>query len=58
MTVHEQLGRFWKGTHQLVKPLARSLVKGGVGDRSDRGNLWLVPGLALLLFVVIWTAKL
>jgi len=41
-----------------LKRLARPLLKDGIGDRMDRGNLWIVPGFTLFAFSLLWCAKL
>lgn len=41
-----------------LKRLVRPLLKDGIGDRMDRGNLWIVPGFTLFAFSLLWCAKL
>uniref|UniRef100_A0A915D5K0 Innexin n=1 Tax=Ditylenchus dipsaci TaxID=166011 RepID=A0A915D5K0_9BILA len=41
-----------------LSKLARPLLKDGIGDKMDKGNLWLVPGFTIFAFAILWTAKL
>ncbi|KAL3076337.1 hypothetical protein niasHS_013608 [Heterodera schachtii] len=52
------LGHLWRGTTGKLRALARPLLKDGIGDRMDKGNLWVVPGFTLLVFAILWTTKL
>uniref|UniRef100_A0A914HMK1 Innexin n=1 Tax=Globodera rostochiensis TaxID=31243 RepID=A0A914HMK1_GLORO len=52
------LDHLWRGTTRKLRALARPLLKDGIGDRMDKGNLWVVPGFTLLVFGILWTTKL
>jgi hypothetical protein len=54
----EYLNKLWRGTGSKLKALAKPLIKDGIGDRMDRGNLWVVPGFTILVFAILWTTKL
>uniref|UniRef100_A0A914KIS1 Innexin n=2 Tax=Meloidogyne incognita TaxID=6306 RepID=A0A914KIS1_MELIC len=41
-----------------LKRLSRPLISGGIGDKMDKGNLWIVPGFTILIFACLWTTKL
>jgi hypothetical protein len=41
-----------------LKKLAKPLIGGGIGDKMDKGNLWIVPGFTVLVFACLWTTKL
>jgi len=42
---------------RLQKAIA-PLLKDGIGDKMDKGNLWIVPGLTLFIFAILWCTKL
>uniref|UniRef100_A0A914I5F9 Innexin n=1 Tax=Globodera rostochiensis TaxID=31243 RepID=A0A914I5F9_GLORO len=48
----------WLHIGGRLKKLARGLVKDGIGDKMDKGNLWIVPGFTILVFAGLWTTKL
>ncbi|KAL3096299.1 hypothetical protein niasHS_004937 [Heterodera schachtii] len=48
----------WTHIGGRMKKLARGLVKDGIGDKMDKGNLWIVPGFTILVFAGLWTTKL
>uniref|UniRef100_A0A183CFN7 Innexin n=1 Tax=Globodera pallida TaxID=36090 RepID=A0A183CFN7_GLOPA len=52
------LDHLWRGTSRKLRAMARPLLKDGIGDRMDKGNLWVVPGFTLLVFAILWTTKL
>nr|CAD2171990.1 unnamed protein product [Meloidogyne enterolobii] len=54
----EYLNHLWKGGSGKLKALARPLLKDGIGDRMDKGNLWVIPGFTMFVFAVLWTTKL
>uniref|UniRef100_A0A914QZW0 Uncharacterized protein n=1 Tax=Panagrolaimus davidi TaxID=227884 RepID=A0A914QZW0_9BILA len=47
-----------KNVHGRFKKLLTPLLKDGIGDKMDKGNLWIVPGFTVLAFAVLWTTKL
>ena len=54
----DYLSHLWKGGTGKLKALVRPLLKDGIGDRMDKGNLWVVPGFTLFVFAILWTTKL
>jgi hypothetical protein len=52
------LKKLSKNVGGKLKKLARPLIGGGIGDKTDKGNLWVVPGFTLLVFAGLWTTKL
>jgi hypothetical protein len=44
-----------KSTGSKLKTL---VIKGGIGDHMDRGNLCVVPGFTFLVFGILWATKL
>lgn len=58
MLGRDYLNHVWKGTGGKLKNLVKPLLKDGIGDKMDKGNLWVVPGFTLLVFAILWTTKL
>lgn len=54
----DYLSKLGKGLNGKFKSLFAPLLKDGIGDRMDKGNLWIVPGFTVLAFAVLWTTKL
>uniref|UniRef100_A0A915D6J5 Innexin n=1 Tax=Ditylenchus dipsaci TaxID=166011 RepID=A0A915D6J5_9BILA len=54
----EYLGKMTGQMTGKLKKLTRPLLKDGIGDKMDKGNLWLVPGFTMFAFAVLWTIKL
>lgn len=52
------LKKLHKNIGGKLKKLSRPLIAGGIGDKMDKGNLWIVPGFTLLVFACLWTTKL
>ena len=47
-----------KYTNDALKKLVNPLFKDGIGDKMDKGNLWIVPGFTIFAFAILWTTKL
>ncbi|KAI1699587.1 innexin domain-containing protein [Ditylenchus destructor] len=54
----EYLNKIGGELRSKLKKAVRPLLKDGIGDRMDKGNLWLVPGFTIFAFAILWTAKL
>lgn len=54
----DYLSKIGKTLNGRFKKLLNPLFKDGIGDKMDKGNLWIVPGFTILAFAILWTTKL
>jgi hypothetical protein len=54
----DHLNKLSKNINGRFKKVLTPLLKDGIGDKMDKGNLWIVPGFTVLAFAVLWTTKL
>lgn len=53
MLGRDYLNHVWKGTGGKLKALVRPLLKDGIGDRMDKGNLYVFLTNSLIKFSLI-----
>lgn len=58
MVGYEYISKLGGNLRGTIKKAVKPLLKDGIGDTMDKGNLWIVPGFTLLAFAVLWTTKL
>lgn len=58
MVGYEYISKLGNSLGGKLKNLAKPLLKDGIGDHMDKGNLWIVPGFTILAFSVLWATKL
>ncbi|KAH7724106.1 innexin family protein [Aphelenchoides avenae] len=58
MIGYEYISKLGNSLGGKLKNLAKPLLKDGIGDTMDKGNLWIVPGFTILAFSVLWATKL
>ncbi|KAH7707152.1 innexin inx-3 [Aphelenchoides avenae] len=58
MVGYEYISKAGNSLRSRIKKAVKPLLKDGIGDTMDRGNLWVVPGFTIFAFAVLWTTKL
>lgn len=58
MLGYEQISKWGNSLGGKLKNLTKPLRMSGIGDKVDKGNMRILPGITILAFSVLWATKM